>query len=144
MIPSNRTLTSILSIHDLHEDVDSQIVSHILRIDLSIHDLQEEVDGSSEDTLMGIPIFQFTTSKRRSTLDTLTPSRFLFHFQFTTSKRRSTLTDFSPVRLLSLSIHDLQEEVDLPDYSQQTPRQSFNSRPPRGGRQHFFTKNLLF
>ena len=81
---------------------------------LSIHDLQEEVDFLAIVRLLKACSFQFTTSKRRSTVSKDHVDQLLFlsihdlqeevdkssedvipsilAFQFTTSKRRSTLS----------------------------------------------------
>ena len=67
---------------------------YILFSILSIHDLQEEVDSVRTGLPEHKKLFQFTTSKRRSTR----------------SGGRAAGVGF-------LSIHDLQEEVDFPVYS---------------------------
>ena len=79
-----------LSIHDLQEEVDFWTLIFFSLPDLSIHDLQEEVDTSRPLTRMAGTVFQFTTSKRRSTM-VRSKIRDRPIFQFTTSKRRSTI-----------------------------------------------------
>ena len=58
----------------------------------------------------------------------------LLTFQFTTSKRRSTYLFPESGHAEELSIHDLQEEVDQVAAIIYRYLETFNSRPPRGGR----------
>ncbi len=162
-----------LSIHDLQEEVDISPVSLSKSCcNLSIHDLQEEVDCIHPPYDKFACNFQFTTSKRRSTTGRKMRKRSARPFNSRPPRGGRHTAQYNYFAGKALSIHDLQEEVDLsgavirfPDtlfqfttskrrstnawFGKEKKDESFNSRPPRGGRQfndilHYFFKFFQF
>ena len=124
-----------ISIHALHEESDSAMLSLMAYMLISIHALHEESDLLTPPILPDVTIFQSTLSMRRATFvctvggisliisihalheESDAPSSILstppLVFQSTLSMRRATGSYVITVPLRHISIHALHEESDL-------------------------------
>ena len=108
---------------------------------ISIHVLREE-DDTPPSGLTALSFYFNPRPPRGGRLRHMCVQTFTAQFQSTSSARRTTQRQLYTRYPGAISIHVLREEDDKNCIIYFTKRRYFNPRPPRGGRQQKYTKNL--